>query len=113
MLAGRTAVLPQRGAVSMPALPSSRAALPAALTAQTLRTDGAANSLRRADLVIQVRWSHLHPQEQCAAYGSSQYVKRHALWTSPALEIMPGNALLSLHVRIFVSVNCAVSAAKV
>ena len=58
MLAGRTAVLPQRGSVSMPALPSSRAALPAALTAQTLRTDGAANSLRRADLVIQVRWSH-------------------------------------------------------
>ncbi len=54
MLAGRTAVLPQRGAVSMPALPSSRG-LPAALNAQTLRTDGAANRLRRADLVIQVR----------------------------------------------------------
>ena len=54
MLAGRTAALPQRGVVSMPALPSSRA-LPAALNAQTLRVDGAANSLRRADLVIQVR----------------------------------------------------------
>ena len=54
MLAGRTAVLPQRGAVSMPALPSSRA-LPAALTGQTLCTDVVANSLRRAELVIQVR----------------------------------------------------------
>ena len=55
MLAGRTAVPPQRGAVGMSALPSSSRALPAALTAQTHRVDVAASSLRRVDLVIQVR----------------------------------------------------------
>ena len=51
MLGGRSAVLPQRGAMQAAALRSSRT-LPAALTAQPLRRNAA--GLRSADFTIQV-----------------------------------------------------------
>ena len=54
MLAGRSAILPQRGAPTAAALPGSRP-LPAPLTAHTLsRGDASVNNLRRADFIVQV-----------------------------------------------------------